>query len=488
MSEFSTGQIMLTLSLLASRGFWDSKKNNRNRLAKSIATGLEELKPLNGEWQLIWGPGTYRYLGAAFDSSMMFVVQHRRQPSRVAIVVRGTNPIDLFDWFLGDFLPHRQVPWHPSEKDIAPGARLSLSTALGLRILLDMRAGNVHLQTDESGRFDYLLDRGTRTARTIQQTGTAAADRVEDLLDSSAMAPAYEKVRKLTRKLLKYQKRWSLVKLVGGLTGNMAATVGEILKVEDVARVLELRKRLINSLDKSLDPFVEAPIAMLMPGPEDQDKNEESGTGLLQLLANLADRHNNALELFVTGHSKGAALAPALALFLSDTQSNDLIPIERRYQWNPGSRARIHCYAYAGPTPGNTAFAKHFNRQLGRDFYRYTNNLDIVTLAWNSQQLRTISGVYGESVPSLPGLDLLFREMADEVEQLDYCHPGEDYPVTDAPGNRLEKHVISFSGPLKQNSTFYLMQELHQHIAAYIDFMGLANVLNLKDLMGLNKP
>ncbi len=487
MSEFSTGQIMLTLSLLATRGFWDSKKNNRKRLAKSISLGLEELKPLNGEWQLIWGPGTYRYLGAAFDSSMMFVVQHRRQPSRVAIVVRGTNPVDLFDWFLGDFLPHRQVPWHPTDEDTAPGAALSLSTALGLRILLDMRADNDHVQAAEPGKFDYLLDRGARTARAIQQTGTAAADKAEDLLDASPAAPAYEKVRKLTRKLLKYQQRWSLVKLVGGLTGNVAATVGEILKVEDVVRVLELRKRLIRSLDKSLDPFVEAPIAMLMPGPEDPDKNQQSGMGLLELLANLADRHGDALELFVTGHSKGGALAPALALFLSDTQRNDQIPVARHCQWNPGSRARIRCYAFAGPTPGNTAFAEHFNRQLGRDFYRYTNSLDIVTLAWKSAQLRTISGVYGESVQSPPGLDLLFSEMADEVELLDYCHPGEDYPITEAPGNRLEKHVIEFSGPLQTATTSYLMQELHQHIAAYIDFMGLAKVLNLRDLIGLGE-
>lgn len=478
---------MLTLALLATRGFWNSKKKNHKRLAQSISQGLEDLQPLNGDWKLVWGPATYRHLGLAFDSSMMFVVQHTQQPSRVAIVVRGTNPVDVFDWLLGDFLPHRQVPWHPSDRDIAPGAKLSLSTALGLKILLNMRARNSPGQPARSGKFDYLLDRGATAAATVKQARSATAARTDELLSASPAAPAYEKVRELVRKLLKYQKRWSLIGLVGLVARPVTSTVTEILKVEDVVRVLKLRKRLIKSLDKTLEPFAEAPVSMLMPGLDELSKKRKSGIGLLELLANLAETHGDALELFVTGHSKGGALAPALALFLSDTQRNDQIPVRRHYQWNPNFKARIYCYAFAGPTPGNTAFAKHFNEQLGKDFYRYSNKLDIVTLAWQSEQLRTISGVYGDSVKNLPGLDLVFSEMADEVEDLDYCHPGEDYPLSDAPDKRLEKHVIEFSGPLQENNTSYLLQELHQHIEAYINFMGLEKVLDLKSLIGIKK-
>lgn len=43
MSEFSRGQIMLTLARLASRGFWDPKKKNQDKLAASIKQGLDEL-------------------------------------------------------------------------------------------------------------------------------------------------------------------------------------------------------------------------------------------------------------------------------------------------------------------------------------------------------------------------------------------------------------------------------------------------------------
>lgn len=482
MSDFSTAQIMLTLSLLATRGFWNSKKKNHNHLAQAVSAGLDQLEPLKGDWQLVWGPGTYRYLGSAFDSSMMFVVQHKRQPSRFAIVVRGTNPIDVYDWLLGDFLPHRQVPWHTSDKDIAPGAELSMSTALGLKILLNISAESDPGQITEEGEFDYLLERGATAAVTVAQAGGASLAKTDDLLTSSPAAASYDKVRKLVKKLLKYQKLWSLIELAAG---TMASKVGDVLKMEDVVKILKLRKRLIKMLDKTMEPFAEAPVAMLMPSLEELRKNQDSGIRLLEFLANVAQTHGDNLELLVTGHSKGSALATALALFLSDTQRNDEIPVRRRYQWNPAHRSKIQCYAFAGPTPGNTAFANYFNRQLGRNYFRYSNKLDIVTLVWQAEKLRSISSVYGESVNSLPGLDLLFAEMAEEVETLDYCHPGENYPATDTPDGRAEQHVFEFSGPLEEGNSSYILQELHQHIQAYINFMGLDKVLELKDLVGL---
>ena len=74
--------------------------------------------------------------------------------------MRGTNPVDIFDWLFGDFLPHRQVPWHPVDNGAAAGARVSLSTALGLKILLNMRAENVPETLAQPGRFDFLFDLG----------------------------------------------------------------------------------------------------------------------------------------------------------------------------------------------------------------------------------------------------------------------------------------------------------------------------------------
>lgn len=51
-----------------------------------------------------------------------------------------------------------------------------------------------------------------------------------------------------------------------------------------------------------------------------------------------------------------------------------------------------------------------------------------------------------------------------------------------------EKHVIQFAGPLKADTSSYLLQELHQHIDAYIAFLGLDKVMSLKELLGAGKP
>ena len=39
------------------------------------------------------------------------------------------------------------------------------------------------------------------------------------------------------------------------------------------------------------------------------------------------------------------------------------------------------CIAFAGPSPGNSAFTDYFNSRLGDDFMRIANSLDIVTYA-----------------------------------------------------------------------------------------------------------
>ena len=77
--------------------------------------------------------------------------------------------------------------------------------------------------------------------------------------------------------------------------------------------------------------------------------------------------------------------------------------------------------------------------------------------------------------------------MAEEVANLDYCHPGEDYEEAGRMGKPPEKHVVEFAGPLKPNTPSYLLQELHQHIDAYILFMGLDKVTDLREILGAGK-
>jgi hypothetical protein len=476
--EFSQAQVMLSLALLSYRGFWNPDRENREKMAEMLRTGLAELEPLGGDWKLVWGPGTYRYLGSVFDASMMYVAQHRQQNSRFAIAVRGTNPVSLFDWLLGDFLPHRQIPWQAIDGCTDCGARISLSTALGVKILLGMRAEIDPALLTEAGKFAFLCDDGPGSEPATPAPDTAkqrAAVRPAEVLPDRLSA------RHFSRLLARYQSLWGLAEK---LVGEMGSSVVEVLLSRNAPRTISLRRRLVRALDRSLELAPELPVAMLMPGRDELSVKDEPGVGLLELLGNLAQTYGDSLELYVTGHSKGGALAPALALFLSDTQRNEEIPVRRRYQWNPRARADIYCYAFAAPTPGNADFARYFNGQLGKRFYRYANTLDLVTRAWESERLRTIGDIFGDSVNYVKGIDMLFVEIADEIEHLDYTHLGEDYLDPDHPGRRVEKHVVEFAGQLEESISSFMLQELHQHVQAYVDMLGLDKVFDVHEMMG----
>jgi hypothetical protein len=104
---------------------------------------------------------------------------------------------------------------------------------------------------------------------------------------------------------------------------------------------------------------------------------------LTQFLTEEVKAAPTQLRVYVTGHSLGGALAPALALWLSDTQA----------EWDPSRRAQISVYPLAGPTPGNADFAAYYDGSpLTTD--RMWNPFDIVPLAWNHESLGTMADLY----------------------------------------------------------------------------------------------
>ena len=479
MSQYSHEQVMLTLSLLSYRGFWKAGSNDRSKLAGGIESGLEEIAPLKGNWKLVWGPATYRYLGSIFDSSMMYVVQNRKNPSRFAIVVRGTNPIALSDWLFGDFLSHRQVPWHYGDTSFAPNAQVSLSTALGLKILLGMRSEVDPDQLCKAKKFDFLFDlssfRKSKTNGAAESTAIFTCKEPEKSRENDQFKRG---LSRLTRKLPRYHEIWK----VAARAENMTYTLGNFLPADEAVRIFPLRRRLIKLLDATLDAYPGTPVGVLMPDEKEQQDDPDEGIGLLELLGNLAEEHGDKLELFVTGHSKGGALAPVLSLFLSDTQTNR-IPVPDHYRWNPGSDAKIKCYAFAGPTPGNSDFASYFNKQLGRNFYRYSNELDMACHAWTSD-FRKVATIFGDKIEPIPGTEELLHEVANDMEALDYCHPGQDYRVWSKLRRVTGKHLFSFSGPLSDDMKSYTQQWAYQHVDAYIMALDLGDTVKTAELIG----
>src|SRR2546425_1359822 len=131
--------------------------------------------------------------------------------------------------------------------------------------------------------------------------------------------------------------------------------------------------------------------------------------GAMTLVDFLKDRTKNEadpLDIVVTGHSKGGALAPTLALWLRET----------RAQGDSKDRARISFHAFAGPTPGDGAFARRVAKELNGPCRRVVNSNDVVPHAWALVDLAVIPKLYGGENPWVAPLTPCIPAQAKNTE------------------------------------------------------------------------
>jgi hypothetical protein len=154
--------------------------------------------------------------------------------------------------------------------------------------------------------------------------------------------------------------------------------------------------------------------------------------------------------VIVTGHSKGGALAPALALCLKDTRTAR----DHDVGWDATGQSEVGCVTFAGPTPGNGAFARRIDGELGSAHQRIANTNDVVTHAWEMRQLEQIAFLFERR--SAP-LHHLITTIATSTSRFDYQH---------ATG------VLTFAGTTDVTRSF-AAELIHQHLDAYLERFGL---------------
>lgn len=152
---------------------------------------------------------------------------------------------------------------------------------------------------------------------------------------------------------------------------------------------------------------------------------EDGSTSLAEYLATVTGAPG--ATVYVTGHSLGGALSPALGLWLADTQG-------QAGGWDPGSNAALRVYPFAGATPGDQHFAAYLNGKLPGDALVVVNNSnDIVPHAWNPTTLAEIQTLYPKGIrPVL--LAPLVEDMEDRAvkksSDFDLEHPGYGFTYT----------------------------------------------------------
>jgi hypothetical protein len=378
-------RIMMCLAGLSYRGFWRMGWGEAHvrAIASGISQGLEELGLTY--WQIVWGPACFRPPLGWFDDQVMLVMHDGHSaPERYAVVIRGTNPISLSDWIFGDLLADPPVPW-PFDRT----AHLTPSTALGLAVLLVQGA-----------------------------EAQSALSRVRLLLDGASLEKAEARARDLHATIRSVKMHRSgfapIISLLSRLKrrGNAGAWIAKALRneIRTSARMAGAHKDLIGYLREAV--------------------RSSSGN----------------IEVIVTGHSKGGALAAALTAWLGQTRADG--PEQER--WDPDRRASLRCFAFAGPTAGDDSFNNLLLRSLNAgDFRRIWNRFDIVPHAFGWNDLEEIRTMYDAEL-----IAPLVEALRESVRNDGYSQVGPGLPLPD--------------DPKSPSSKLSLLKAVDNHMEAYL--------------------
>jgi hypothetical protein len=329
----------LTLAAIAYRGCELNLSNPHSQriLHDEITRGLSSFSRVQGKWELVWGPAGYCSGGAGLDDSAMYVVRNKQSPKTLAIVVRGTNLFSLGDWESN----FRLAPQTWAYGSAGSQVKISDSIGLGLSILQILRAQNPPPPP---------------VVETAAEQARAAATKAQ-------AAAGYAFITTMVKGTAALD--------VSGIFADIASKVTDWFGHSNDATI------------------VQAATVAQPPSPPART--------LAQFLTAFVSASAGPVDLHVIGHSKGGALATALAMWLADTQG----PSVAEYcLWDPHSTAVLHPHSFAAPTAGNSGFAQRFAGKFP-GAYRLANPYDIIPHAWNTAEISEVPDLYGNQLKLL---------------------------------------------------------------------------------------
>jgi len=396
---------MLALAAIAYRGYnlVLPDRLKRARLRRLMSEFIRESPSVAGKWEIVWGPAAFSAVSPGLDDALMYAARSRSEPAMLAVVIRGTNPISLTDWVFGDALVREQSRWPYGEAD--ESVRISASTALGLYILQNLRWDQADIDGPEDDPFSELLR--ARLSPSFSEPAATAAIRAS--IASRRLDP---------------------LNLLGEL-GRPAASSFTLNPLAILKRWVSLNAH-------------------------------QRGTGIKSFLKDYV-RMRPDTEIYVTGHSKGGALATALALWLADTRGA-LEPPEEL--WTEDPDLPIHVCSFAAPTPGNIAFAQYAEQALRRH-RRVWNALDVVPAAFVANDLRKFLSRFSLDPVERPLWQGLIDATVSRTAAMNYAQ----VEAQSAPLNVSAAPAMPFS-----------LQLVHQHLDAYLEAMDLIKEMSAATL------
>jgi hypothetical protein len=393
--------VMLTLASIIYRGcnLKLSDPVNRVRVRNAIIADLNTFDKVRGQWELAWAPAGFSPDITGLDISAMYVAHSVADPSQIAIVVRGTNLFSLTDWASNLLIEPR--PW-PYADPVNPDAMISRSTQLGVSFLQCLLSAPPGAATQTASLWQRAADWLASHAARVQFTllNLAAGWQVPAMPDF--LQPLSNRISQISR---------------SGLSQAQQAIV----------------QQLASALSTVPDPLDDV---KLLKQVDSEQQRIANGVSLLDFLRDRVKQGGSHLDIYVTGHSKGGPLAVALATWLADTQGSGCPSAE---QWDPDRHATIHSYTFAAPTPGNEAFAQHFQSRIN-DRYRLFSPNDLVPHVWKVEEAQQIPGLYSGG---LHFLDDVVTAALPVLQGLKYQHeisaPAPWHPLPPHDGDLVEQ-------------------------------------------------
>jgi len=132
---------MLSLAAVTYRGinFIAPEPRKSLRLRALMEECISRISVLESKWKIVWGTASFSAGLSGLDDALMYVAECVDNPSKVAIAIRGTNPLSIHDWIFGDLMVSHQVDWPYGDPAATAGSKISASSAYGLGILQYLR-------------------------------------------------------------------------------------------------------------------------------------------------------------------------------------------------------------------------------------------------------------------------------------------------------------------------------------------------------------
>jgi len=177
-------------------------------------------------------------------------------------------------------------------------------------------------------------------------------------------------------------------------------------------------------------------------------------------------RNAAALDVVVTGHSLGGALAPAYALYLVDTIN----------MWSTGGVSPlVSVLAAAGATPGDKAFSDYYFSKLGSTTLRVWNAHDVVPHGFEPDMLSEIAHIYEPAIKTPIAIKMAVDVLAK---------------ITAAKGyTQLMPGVPGFTTQVCDKASDFNAALLCNHICAYADHFKVSDFqVSVQHIMGYSAP